>query len=65
MLSTGSAIPMTNQDKAQQPDQDAQELTDEDLDQANGGRVTFALAAGVDGELKDTTVEGTRLPFMG
>ena len=47
---------MTTPDKAQQPEQDAQELTDEDLDQASGGRVAPMKAAGVGSELEDATV---------
>ena len=47
---------MTTPDKAQQPDQDAKELTDEDLDQASGGRV-WTFAAGVDSELEGTRVD--------
>ena len=54
---------MTTPDKAQQPDQDAQELQDEQLDQVSGGRVA-PVAAGVDGELEGTTVEGARVPWM-
>ena len=56
---------MTTPDKNQQPEQDAKELTDEDLDQAGGGQRLWGLPAGVDGELEGTTVEGTRVPFMG
>ena len=46
---------MTTPDKAQQPDQDAQELTDENLDQVSGGRVAPKMAAGVGSELEDAT----------
>ena len=52
---------MTNQDKAQQPDQDAQELTDEDLDQASGGqRPLPGILAGVGSELEDATAAAKR-----
>ena len=56
---------MTTPDKAQQPDHDAQELTDEDLDQASGGNgpSIWQLPAGVDGELEGTTVEGTSIKY--
>ena len=47
---------MTTPDKAKQPEQDAQELQDEQLDQVSGGRVAPMKAAGVSSELEDTTV---------
>ena len=47
---------MTTPDKAQQPEQDAQELTDEQLDQVSGGGVA-PVAAGVGSELANTTHE--------
>ena len=48
---------MTTPDKAQQPEQDPQELNDEDLNQASGGKWVPSLPAGVDSELANTTHE--------
>ena len=43
---------MTNQDKAQQPDRDAKELTDEALDQVSGGVRVARVVASAEGELE-------------
>ena len=49
---------MTTPDKAQQPEQDAKELTDEDLDQASGGKTPLpGKLTGVGSELANTTHE--------
>ena len=50
---------MTTPDKAQQPDHDAQELTDENLNQVSGG-YEITRYTGVDGELDDATAAAKR-----
>ena len=53
---------MTTPDKTQQPDEDVQELTDENLDQVTGGNGPLpGFAAGVDSELKAATGEGASI----
>ena len=56
---------MTNPDKAQQPQLDDLELTDEDLDQVSGGVVPWNSlnAAGVDGDLEGKSLEVSRREF--
>ena len=59
---------MSIPDKSQQPDDNVQDLSDEQLDQVSGGvrPVTALGAAGVDGDLEGVTpvaahLEGARL----
>ena len=56
---------MTTPDKAQQPQLDDLELTDEDLDQVSGGVVPWNSlnAAGVDGDLEGKSLEVSRREF--
>ena len=56
---------MTTPDKAQQPEQDPQELTDEDLDQASGGNGPLpGFSLGVDSKLEGATVEGASVSWL-